>query len=127
MLFNLGFYETKLVPSHYQFKETGKSSRSSEKWYNKKKYMLKVRCFSVEAYVDDFNTLVEDRDSLVKYAMSDLQHRVGKKSFDSVSSQYLFKTSNTQKNHLTVSIDKHAGGRLRIDKNSLKLLEALCP
>lgn len=123
-LFNLGFIAEGKVPPNYQFNETRKRPTSSEKWYNKKRHMMKGVSYSIEVMVNGFNTLINDRNKLVDFAKADLQKRVGNTQYDQISADYWFKSDTTNKRYVTIHLSKQAGGGFTVH-SPLSLLELL--
>lgn len=105
-LFNVGFAEKGSIPATYTFKETRKGPSNSEKWYGKRRVIVKGVSYNIEVEVDDFNILITDRDSLVKFAKLDLQKRVGGEKYGQISASYWFKSHPDNKRYLTVGLRK---------------------
>lgn len=123
-LFNLGFSETGSIPTAYKFEETNKRPTSSEKWYKKKKFIMKGVSYSIEVKVDNFERLIEDRENLARYAKLDLIKRVGKEQFDKISGFYWFKSDAKNKRYVHVNLHKRAGGGFH-ERITLALLDTL--
>lgn len=107
-LFSVGFSEKGLIPATYKFKETRKGPSNSEKWYGKRRVIVKGVSYNIEVEVDDFNTLITDRDSLIKFAKLDLQNRVGGEKYGQISASYWFKSHPDNKRYITVNLRKNA-------------------
>lgn len=105
-IFSVGFSEKGSIPATYTFKETRKGPSNSEKWYGKRQVIVKGVSYNIEVEVDDFNTLITDRDSLVKFAKLDLQKRVGGEKYGQISASYWFKSHPDNKRYLTVGLRK---------------------
>jgi len=124
ILLKLGFFVEGEIPSSYKFVETSKQPTGSEKWYNKKKVIMKGVSLSVEVTVDDFSTLINDREKLVHYAKLDLQNRIAGEQYDSISAFYWFKSDPKNKRLVSISINKRAGGGFHVHR-PLAILEIL--